>query len=87
MHTCEFTNGFLTHIVEEKTMILHPCEPKYVFSIHIREEKKWYCTFMGPQVILKNSYNWRRKMILHICELVSGWEVVFSIHMGEEKKW
>jgi hypothetical protein len=26
-------------------------------------------------------------MILHICELVSGWEVVFSIHMGEENKW
>ncbi len=41
---------FNTHSWREK-IILHPCEPTNVFSIHIGKEKKRNCTLMGPQMI------------------------------------
>jgi hypothetical protein len=50
LHTCEFTKGFLIHIVEEKKWY---CTLVSLFSIHIGEEKKQYCILMGPKVVFK----------------------------------
>jgi len=46
-------------------MILNPCGPKNGFFYSHRWRKKWYCTFVGVQLVFFSN-RWKTKWVAHL---------------------
>jgi hypothetical protein len=53
LHTCNPRNGFWIHTRKNK-MILHKWELVSDFFNSHKKDNKWYCTFVGLQMVFKN---------------------------------
>jgi hypothetical protein len=67
--------------MKRKEMILRTCELTSDFLIHISEEKKWYYTFPGLQVVFSIHTREKRKWYSTLVES----QVFSKIHVCEKK--
>ncbi len=77
--------GFFIHMGEENKWYCTFVSLQVVFFIQMWEENnRRYWTFAGLQMVLIYSHRWRKKIILHIRRLTTGF---FSTNIGDKTKW